>query len=70
MALQSHTDEPSDGDVLVTTEGGVHFLSVVPQENRLRFTQLSRAIALALNWAHANGSEVWRKTDGRTFRLR
>ena len=70
MGTQSHTDEPSDGDVLITTEAGVHLLSVVPHVNRLSFKHLSHAVAMALNWAHVNGSEVWRKTDGRTFRLK
>jgi hypothetical protein len=70
MTTQSHKDEPSHGDLLITTERGVHFLSVVPNEHRLGFKHLPHAINMALNWAHANGGEVWRKTDGRTFRLR
>jgi hypothetical protein len=70
MDLPSHIDEPSEGDILITTEAGVHFLSIFPQANRMSFRHLPHAIAMALNWAQANGSNVWRKTDGRTFRLR
>lgn len=69
MSTQSLADEPSDGDILITTERGVHFLSVVPHQHRLGFRHLPHAMNMALNWAHANGCEVWRKTDGRTFRL-
>jgi hypothetical protein len=70
MRTPSRTDEPSPGDLLISTEEGVHFLSVVPREHCLRFRHLPHAINMALNWANANGSEVWRKTDGRTFRLK
>ena len=62
-------DQPSNGDVLITTETGIHFLSVVPQPNRLSFKDLSRAVAIAVQWARANNADVWRKADGKTFRL-
>ena len=70
MGTKPPADGPSHGDILITTEDGVHLLSVVPHEHRLSFRHLPHAINVALNWAHDNGIEVWRKTDGRTFRLR
>jgi hypothetical protein len=62
-------DQPSNGDVLITTELGVHFLSVVPHPHRLSFKDLSRAVTIAVQWAKANDAGVWRKADGKTFRL-
>jgi hypothetical protein len=35
----------------------------------VRFTTLSKALQVAMVWAHANGGDVWRKADGRTFRM-
>ncbi len=70
MSTKPPAAEPSHGDILITTVEGVHFLSVVPHEHRLSFRHLPHAINVALNWAQANGTEVWRKTDERTFRLR
>src|SRR5262245_55053306 len=51
MGTQSPTDQPGEGDILITTEDGIHFLSVVPHEPRLSFRDLSHAINVALTWA-------------------
>jgi hypothetical protein len=64
-----HNDHPAPGDVLITTETGVHFLSVVPYHQRLSFTELDRATDLALQWAKANHTRAWRTVDGQTSRL-
>ncbi len=69
MGTLAPDEEPSNGDVLITSEGGVHFLSVVPHPHRLSFKDLDRAVAIAVQWADANKANVWRKADGRTFRL-
>jgi hypothetical protein len=69
MASLSQDETPADGDVLITSENGVHFLSVVPHPHRLSFKDLSRAVTIAVQWANANTAEVWRKADGQTFRL-
>ena len=69
MATPSQDERPSDGDVLITSESGVHLLSVVPHPHRLSFKDLSRAITIAVQWANANKAEVWRKADGKTLRL-
>ena len=69
MVMLLYDDEPSHGDVLITTENSVHFLSVVPHPHRLSFKELPRAIAIAVRWAKANDAAVWRKADGQTFRL-
>jgi hypothetical protein len=69
MGTLAPDDEPSNGDVLITSESGVHFLSVVPHPHRLSFKDLARAVAIAVQWADANDAHVWRKADGRTFRL-
>ena len=62
-------EQPSPGDVLITTEIGVHFLSVVPHHHRLSFRELSAAINIATQWANANGGNVWRRVDGEIVRL-
>jgi hypothetical protein len=67
--LSQGNDAPSSGDVLITSEDGLHFLSAVPHSHSLSFTKLSKALQVAMEWAHANGGDVWRKVDGRTFRM-
>ena len=62
-------DVPANGDALITSEHGAHFLSVVPHPHRLSFKDLSRAVTIAVQWANANSAQVWRKADGQTFRL-
>jgi len=62
-------EQPSPGDVVITTETGVHFLSVLPHPHRLSFRELSAAIDIASQWANANGGNVWRRIDGQIVRL-
>jgi hypothetical protein len=57
-------DLPSAGDVLITTELGIHFLSVMPHPHRLSFTNLAKATEIANRWAKANHARVWRRIDG------
>ena len=63
------TDVPSNGDVLITTKGGDHFLSVVPYPHRLSFSRLPQAIEVAARWAKANNANVWRDANGEVVRL-
>ena len=57
-------DSPSIGDVLITTEGGRHLLSIVPHPHRLAMSEYDVAYQIATRWAEANKASVWRKTDG------
>jgi hypothetical protein len=57
-------DSPSHGDVLITTEGGRHLLSVVPHPHRLSVGEYEIALQIAKRWAVANNAEIWRTTDG------
>ena len=57
-------DSPADGDVLITTEGGRHLLSVVPHPHRLAMNEYSLAFQIARKWAAINNVNVWRKIDG------
>ena len=57
-------DSPSDGDVLITTEGGRHLLSVVPHPHRLSLSEYAIALQIAKRWAKANNAAVWRTADG------
>jgi len=63
------TDQPSHGDVLITTEGGRHLLSVVPHPHRLTLSELSAAIKIAKKLADANKASIWRSADGVVSRL-
>jgi len=58
------TDSPSEGDVLITTEGGRHLLSVVPHPHRLSMSEYTMALQIAKRWAEANNANIWRTTDG------
>jgi hypothetical protein len=58
------TDSPADGDVLITTEGGRHLLSVVPHPHRLSLAEYASALQIAKRWAVANKVAVWRMNDG------
>lgn len=57
-------DSPANGDVLITTEGGRHLLSVVPHPHRLSLSEYSTALRIAKRWADANNVAVWRRNDG------
>lgn len=57
-------DAPSNGDVLITTEGGRHFLSVIPHPHRLSLSEYTLALQIAKRWAAANDVAVWRTSEG------
>ena len=57
-------DSPSNGDVLITTEGGRHLLSVVPHPHRLSLSEYAAALQIARRWAQANKVSIWRTADG------
>ena len=62
-------DSPSNGDVLITTEGGRHLLSVVPHPHRLSLSEYAVALQIARRWADANKVAVWRANDGVVTKL-
>jgi hypothetical protein len=64
------TDAPSNGDVLITTKDGDHFLSIIPHPHRLSFSRLPQALEVAAKWAKANKANVWRDANGEVVRLR
>lgn len=57
-------DSPSDGDVLITTEGDHHLLSVVPHPHRLSLSEYAVALQIARRWAKSNNAAVWRTAEG------
>ena len=57
-------DSPMNGDVLITTEGGRHLLSVVPHPHRLSLSEYAVALQIAKRWADANKVAIWRADDG------
>ena len=57
-------DSPSNGDVLITTEGGRHLLSVVPHPHRLSLSEYAVAVQIARRWAAANNAAIWRTNGG------
>jgi hypothetical protein len=67
--MAQEPQRPKDGDVLITTETGLHFLSVVPYPHRLSFKNLEQATTIAIQWARANDASVWRTHDSQTFEL-
>ena len=62
-------DSPANGDVLITTEGGRHLLSVVPHPHRLSLAEYAAALQIAKRWAEANKVAAWRTKDGVLTRL-
>ena len=64
-----NADKPIPGDVLITTETGLHFLSVVPYPHRVSFKELDQATNIAIQWARANHATAWRAVNGQTFKL-
>jgi hypothetical protein len=62
-------DSPLDGDVLITTEGGRHLLSVVPHPHRLSLSEYAVALQIARRWAKANNVAVWRTAEGVVTKL-
>jgi prolyl-tRNA editing enzyme YbaK/EbsC (Cys-tRNA(Pro) deacylase) len=62
-------DSPADGDVLITTEGGRHLLSVVPHPHRLSMSEYAAALQIAKRWAASHKVAVWRTDDGVVTKL-
>lgn len=62
-------DSPSNGDVLITTEGSRHFLSVVPHPHRLSLSEYAIALQIAKRWADANKVAIWHTNGGVFTRL-
>lgn len=62
-------DSPANGDVLITSEGGRHLLSVVPHPHRLSFSEYAAALQIAKRWAATNKVAVWRTTVGVATKL-
>ena len=60
---------PVNGDVLITTEGGRHLLSIVPYPHRLTLAEYSQALQIAQRWADANNVSVWRALNGELTKL-
>ena len=60
---------PSDGDVLITSEGGRHLLSVVPHPHRLSLSEYALALQIAKGWAEAHNVAIWRTHDGVVTKL-
>ena len=56
-------DTPANGDVLITTEGGRHLLSVVPHPHRLSLSEYAVALQIARRWAQTNKAAIWRTSD-------
>jgi hypothetical protein len=57
-------ESPANGDVLITTEGGRHLLSVVPHPHRLSLSEYGVALQIAKRWAQANKTAIWRTSEG------
>lgn len=62
-------NSPSNGDVLITTDGGRHLLSVVPHPHRLSLSEYAIALQIAKRWAKANNAAVWRTAEGVVTKL-
>ena len=62
-------ESPANGDVLITTEGGRHLLSIVPHPHRLAMNEYDLAFQIANKWAATNNVSVWRKADGVVTKL-
>ena len=62
-------DGPSNGDVLITKEGGRYLLSIIPHPHKLTLANLTPALEIALKWAEANKVRVWQTVDGVTSKL-
>jgi hypothetical protein len=63
------SDRPSNGDVLITKEGGRYLLSIVPHPHKLMLGAFPPAMAIATKWAAANNVTAWQIIDGVTSPL-
>ena len=57
-------DSPAAGDVLITTDNGRHFLSIVPYPHRLSLAEYALAFQIAQKWAQANNVGIWHTVNG------
>ena len=64
MTNERNADVPLPGDILITTEGGTHHVSVVPNPDCATFKEFRKAFQLAMQWANDHQGDLWRKTDG------
>lgn len=62
-------DDPSPGDVVITSESGRHFLSISPHPHRLSLAEYGRALQIAKKWADTNDVSIWRRADGELTKL-
>src|ERR1051325_10601245 len=66
MALKAEQPNalPMPGDVLSTSVGSRHLISIVPHPHRLSFKDLAAAKAIAVKWSEATGEDFWHETEG------
>jgi len=71
MALKAEQPNalPMPGDVLITSVGSRHLISIVPHPHRLSFKDLAAAKAIAVKWSEATGCDLWHETEGVVQRL-
>ena len=69
LESQGSADQPLDGDVVITSIGDRHYLSVIPHAHRLSFSKYEDALEIAMNWAEKMRVRAWRVTDGDTTSL-
>jgi hypothetical protein len=62
-------DQPVHGDILITSDGRSHLISVIPHPHRMGFATLASAVQLAAKWAAANQASIWHSSDGQIRRL-
>ena len=61
---------PVDGDVLIRSRDGSHYLSIVPHADRVSFGSLDRAIFIAQAVAlSSKGVEVWHEKGELLLRI-
>jgi hypothetical protein len=61
-------ETPDTGDILITSDGSGHSVSVVPNRSQVRYDRLGPAIAIARRVARIGHVRVWHTSDGRSFR--
>jgi hypothetical protein len=63
------SDRPSNGDVLISREGGRYLLSIIPHPHKLTLASMLPALEIARKWAAANNVTAWQTLDGVTSKL-
>ena len=65
-----NSDEPSNGDVLITTHDGSYLVSVIPHDPLIKFKYLYLAVEFAKKFADTKkGCAIWHYSRGKTLRL-